>query len=487
MTKLPDGPLLRSDLSHLAVCAAQSVPLHLSARRRGITLLALAVVPLLLGLPLLGSGPATAIAGLISLAVGLRFLALLDGLTRGMPASHPRPAVLPRISILVPLRGEARVVAGLTRSLRRLDYPSGLIEVIALLEADDLDTCAAVAKASHGWQVVALPPGRPQNKPRACNVGLALATGDIVVVFDAEDRPEAEQALKAVAALGSDTSLAVVQARLGCDHAEGGNSRLARFWGLEYAVLFGAIQPILARHGLPFLLGGTSNWFRADALRAVGGWDAHNVTEDADLGVRLARAGWRSTVIDSTTWEEAPIGLGQWLRQRSRWLKGFIVTTAVHFANPVRLTRDLGLPGMLAVTAQLPASVLCIAAHPVGLWLLGTGRLEGHFGALAIIGYLISTALHMVVARRQRTSLWIALLMPLYWLLLTPALVLALVDLARDPTHWRKTDHGLADRPEDARAPRPGGIAARRRRLIPRVPRRLPARSTQPAARTGPT
>lgn len=137
------------------------------------------------------------------------------------------------------------------------------------------------------------------------------------MVFDGEDRPEAGQARLAAAALAADPRLAVVQARLGCDHAGPGSPLVARLWALEYAALFGLVLPALARLGLPFLLGGTSNWFRADALRAAGGWDAHNVTEDADLGVRLARLGWRSSTIDSTTWEEAPVTALAWLRQHA--------------------------------------------------------------------------------------------------------------------------------------------------------------------------
>lgn len=139
-----------------------------------------------------------------------------------------------------------------------------------------------------------------------------------------------DQPRRAAAALAADPRLAVVQARLGCDHAGPGSPIVTRLWALEYAALFGAVLPILSRLGLPFFLGGTSNWFRAEALRAAGGWDAHNVTEDADLGVRLARLGWRSTTIDSVTWEEAPLRVGVWIRQRARWFKGFAVTGIVH-------------------------------------------------------------------------------------------------------------------------------------------------------------
>ena len=318
-----------------------------------------------------------------------------------------------------------------------------------------MTAAAARAHAPPHWSVVVVPEGSPQTKPRACNVGLSLARGGIVVVFDGEDRPDPRQARLAAAALAADPRLAVVQARLGCDHAGPGSSIVARLWALEYAALFCAILPLLARLGLPFPLGGTSNWFRAEALRQTGGWDAHNVTEDADLGVRLARLGWRSGTIDSTTWEEAPVRLGAWVRQRARWLKGFAVTTIVHARDPARAARELGPAATLALLAQLPVSLLCIAAHPLGLALLLGGDLSGGLAALLLAGYATALALHTAAARRAGLPLWLALLLPALWLALWAALLLALRDLARDPAHWRKTEHGAASRPVCAGAPVP--------------------------------
>ena len=356
------------------------------------------------------------------------------------------------MTILLPMRAETKVVAGLANAIGCLDYPISRLEVIALIEEDDAPTRAALHEhAPPWWKIVRVPAGLPQNKPRACNVGLYFARGDVVVIYDAEDRPEPDQPRKAIAALASDDRLAVVQAQLACDHAGRMEKPLSRFWALEYAALFGAIQPSLARRRLPFLLGGTSNWFRAAALRQVGGWDAHNVTEDADLGIRLARAGWRSSVIDSTTWEEAPVGHRQWVGQRARWLKGFAITTAVHLGRPLDLLHDLGPRATLAIIAQLPTTLVCSAAHPVGLALILFGQLGGLLAALAVTGYAVSIALHMHVACRHRLSIWLAAAIPIYWLLQNVALWLALLDLVRDPAHWRKTEHGLAMRPERRR------------------------------------
>ena len=96
-----------------------------------------------------------------------------------------------------------------------------------------------------------------------------------------------------------------MQARLAIDNASDG--WLSRHFAAEYAGQFDVFLPALAKLRLPLPLGGTSNHFRADVLRKVGGWDPFNVTEDADLGMRLARFGYRTGVIGSTTWEEAPV------------------------------------------------------------------------------------------------------------------------------------------------------------------------------------
>jgi glycosyltransferase XagB len=448
MKDLPHVPPPRHDLDTIACHATVSVPEALSARRRRVRLLAPLILLLCVVVPFLGIPGQMMLAAVIAPAVMVRAAALWDVLRA--PPRRQASVLLhpPTVSILLPLREEETVVAGLVAALRDLDYPAELLEVIALLEADDIATLDALRRhAPSTWRLVRLPAGRPQTKPRACNVGLALAQGDVIVVFDGEDRPEPDQARTAVAALAADGRLAVVQARLGCDHSGPGAHPLARFWALEYSVLFGAIQPALARLALPFLLGGTSNWIRAAALRDVGGWDAHNVTEDADLGIRLARAGWSFGVIDSTTWEEAPIHLGQWVRQRSRWLKGFAVTTAVHVSHPRRCAAELGLAGTLAIVAQLPATLVSAAAHPFGLWLIARGDFRDPLTLLGLGGYAISVALHLAVARREGgVAWWIAALMPAYWLLQTCALLVAVLDLIVAPAHWRKTAHGLVER-----------------------------------------
>lgn len=454
MNAIPIFRSIRDPMGSAARWAVVSVPAHLSARGLAVPVWAALLLPAIALLPLASPWASYILAPVFALAAGLR-LAALVGLFLPKPEAPPplADARLPTVTVLVPLFREASIFPDLAAALARLDYPTHLLEVIILLEACDTATIAAArAHAPAGWRIVVVPIGKPQTKPRACNVGLALASGDLVVVFDGEDRPEVGQARLAAAALAADPRLAVVQARLGCDHAGPGAPIVTRLWAMEYQALFGAILPLLSRLGLPFLLGGTSNWFRAEALRQAGGWDAHNVTEDADLGVRLARLGWRSGAIDSTTWEEAPLSVNVWLRQRARWFKGFAVTAIVHARNPLRTMRELGALGSIALLAQLPVSLLCTAAHPLGVGLALGGDLSGPLAALLLLGYAAAVALHAAAAPGAR---WVALLLPFYWLLHWAALLLALFDLVRDPAHWRKTEHGCARRDNSALAAPP--------------------------------
>jgi hypothetical protein len=227
----------------------------------------------------------------------------------------------------------------------------------------------------HRFDVVMVPRIGPLTKPKALGVGLALARGSLVTIFDAEDRPDPDQLRRAAgtfAAAGAD--LACVQARLATDHA--GDTWITAMFALEYAMLFDAVLPWLARYRLPFLLGGTSNHFRRSALHAVGGWDAWNVTEDADLAVRLARRGFTSTVIASTTHEEAPLEVAAWLKQRARWYKGWLQTTLVHGRDLAGLTRSVGVEGLVALALQLIGALVTVVAYPVS-WFLVAGYTVG--------------------------------------------------------------------------------------------------------------
>ena len=309
--------------------------------------------------------------------------------------------------------------------------------------------------------IIPVPNQGPRTKPKALNVALPFARGTFTVIYDAEDRPEPNQlrlALQAFRAGGD--KLACVQARLCIDNSD--DSWLAQLFTTEYAGQFDVFLPGLAALHLPLPLGGSSNHFYTPALREVGAWDPYNVTEDADLGMRLARFGYRTGVINSTTYEEAPARFGPWLRQRTRWFKGWMQTWLVHMRQPIRLLRDLGLPGFVTFQLIVGGNVLAALVHPLFLagliiaaahgippWRddsLAFAILAAVYGVTAVIGYLTSAFLGWLGLWRRGllSGSWSLLLTPLHWLLLSLAAWRALYQLILAPYSWEKTEHGLA-------------------------------------------
>ena len=359
---------------------------------------------------------------------------------------------LPLYSIILPLRREARMVDQLLSAIEDLDYPAEKLDVIVAVEADEPHTRAAIDRRRHrvSITVIPVPPVGPRTKPKALNVALEFARGALTVIYDAEDRPEPNQlrrAVKAFRAGGSD--LACVQARLCIDNR---TSWLTRLFTAEYAGQFDIFLPALSARGLPFPLGGSSNHFRTDILREVGGWDAYNVTEDADLGMRLARFGYRCAEIDSTTFEEAPARVRAWLNQRSRWLKGWMQTWLVHMRSPTRLFGELGLRGFLVFQLIVGGNALAALIHPVFLATLFYDFMSGLQPTVlpaVIFGYFASALPGYLGLRRRAKKIGILLLTPLHWLLLSAAAWRGAYQLVSAPFHWAKTEHGLCD---------PGGL-----------------------------
>jgi glycosyltransferase XagB len=370
---------------------------------------------------------------------------------------------LPVYTIIVALYREAASLPRLVASLRALDYPPEKLDVLLVLEPDDPQTRAAADLLRPGppFDVVVAPPAGPRTKPKALNAALPFARGALTVVFDAEDEPEPDQLRRAATAFAADRSgrLACLQARLTIDNTDDG--WLAQLFTAEYAGLFDVLLPGLAARGLPIPLGGSSNHFRTDFLRAVGGWDAHNVTEDADLGTRLVRAGYRVQVLASSTYEEAPNRIRRWLPQRTRWLKGWMQTWSVHMRRPLALLRELGLAGFLTFQLLFIGTVLAALLQPIAWLLIAIGpTIEvpahapalmhspaiayGHWAAIAC-GYTVSIVLALAGLYRRRL-LRIAGVMPMmlfHWVLLSAAAWWAVVQLLRDPYRWDKTEHGL--------------------------------------------
>jgi cellulose synthase/poly-beta-1,6-N-acetylglucosamine synthase-like glycosyltransferase len=372
-------------------------------------------------------------------------------------AEEEAPAVLPAYSILCALHDEAEMVGQLIENLRRIDYPPDRLEGFIILEAHDHATREAVARARRpDWlQTIVIPPGHPQTKPRALNQALAYASGDLLTIYDAEDDPDPQQLREAAAAFARDHGgrLACLQAPLRIRRRYRGlnpSPFVDRQFAAEYAALFEVALPGLARLGLPFPLGGTSNHFRTSAIRAVGGWDAHNVTEDADLGFRLWRRGYRLGVLSRPTLETPPGQLDAWLPQRTRWLKGYLQTFGVHTRWPWRL----GVRGLFALMLTLGAGLASAAIHAPSLaWLVATLLLAVVSGQapeiplLAILvfglGVLSAWLSCAIGARRAGVPYGLAdmLAAPAYWAMLSLAFVHAFYRLIRQPFAWDKTRH----------------------------------------------
>lgn len=402
------------------------------------------------------------------LAIAFKFWVSLRGARYDL-ADRIEPAALaalhdddlPRYTVLVPVFREANIVHRLVTNLGALDYPRDKLEVLILVEEEDSETRDAIGAsgAPDHFTVIVVPRGQPQTKPRACNVGLQLASGDFIVIYDAEDSPDPLQLKKSVLAFeraGEDT--AVVQAQLNYFNAD--ENVLTRMFTIEYSYWFDYMLPGLEVDDLPIPLGGTSNHFRTEALRQLGGWDPFNVTEDADLGIRASALGYRVGLVDSVTWEEANTSIPNFIRQRSRWIKGYMQTTLVHARAPWQLIRNVGVRrffGFLLLIAGTPLTFLGVLPFMVITaitWALPEDILDSYFPtwvlALTMFNFLIGSGLILYLGMMGpfkrgvfRLVPW-ALLNPLYWVLHSVASYKALWQLIVRPHYWEKTEHGLS-------------------------------------------
>ncbi|MBI2756015.1 MAG: glycosyltransferase [Chloroflexi bacterium] len=367
---------------------------------------------------------------------------------------------LPIYTILVPVYKEANVFPILAKAIDRLDYPKAKLDVKILLEEDDNETIE-VARASHlpsHFKLVVVPNGKPKGKPKACNYGLIHAQGEYVVIYDAEDIPEPDQLKKAIVAFTKDDDkLACVQAKLNYFNRD--QNLLTRWFTTEYSMWFDLFLPGLDASGAPIPLGGTSNHFRTARLQELGAWDPHNVTEDADLGMRLYKAGWKTAVIDSTTYEEANSDTYNWIRQRSRWVKGYVQTYLVHMRHPVRLWRAIGPKAFFSFQFVIGGTFFGFLMNPVfwfltALWFLTrAGFIRELFpppifyiGAVGLyFGNFAFTYLNVAgcLRRGYYDMVKYALLSPIYWALMSVAAWKGFLQLFYAPSYWEKTNHGL--------------------------------------------
>jgi glycosyltransferase XagB len=371
-------------------------------------------------------------------------------------------AELPIYSILVPVYKEPEVVPRLLKALSRIDYPREKLDVLLLMEADDFQTVnkAKEAKPPSFFRFIIVPESLPRTKPKACNYGLNFCRGKYVTIFDAEDIPEPDQLKKAVAAFESGPdNLMCVQAALNYFNSD--ENYLTRMFTLEYTYWFDYLLPGLDKLKLPIPLGGTSNHFKVDKLLKLGAWDPFNVTEDADLGIRASVSGYTVGVIRSTTYEEANKAFKNWIRQRSRWIKGYMQTWLVHNRNPFILLRSVGLKNWLSYNFFIGGTVAIFLINPLMwlfflIWILFqpvwmTSIFQGIVWDIAsfslIAGNLLAISLNMlaIFSRKKVDLIPYALTNPLYWSMHSIAAYMALWQLITKPFYWEKTDHGLTN------------------------------------------
>lgn len=369
---------------------------------------------------------------------------------------------LPLYSVLIPLHREAEVLDVLLGAIDALDYPKDRLDVKLLLEGDDEETLGALRQRAlpPHIQPVVLRPAEPRTKPKALNEGLRLARGEIVVIYDAEDIPEPDQLKKALVAFRkAGPRVACIQAKLSYFNRR--QNLLTRFFTAEYAMWFDLVLPALQAHDLPIPLGGTSNHVRREALLQIGGWDAFNVTEDADLGIRLCRAGLRTGIVNSTTYEEANSEFTNWVRQRSRWVKGYMQTWLVHMRHPRTLIRELGWKGFVGFQVMIFGTPFTFLFNPF-YWALSMAWFLTSWNVIPAIfptwvyymamvnlmfgGFVFS---YMNMAACARYGLWdlvgTAALSPVYWGVMSVGAWKAALQLVTRPSHWEKTAHGLTE------------------------------------------
>ena len=367
----------------------------------------------------------------------------------------------PVYTILVPMYKEPEVLPILVNAIRNLHYPQSKLDIKLVLEEDDVETIDAAKNLAleSTFEIIRVPPSQPRTKPKACNYALRFAKGEFLTIYDAEDKPEPSQLEKVLAAFHKmPESTVCIQARLNYYNAT--ENWLTRMFTLEYTSWFDFYLPALEYLKIPIPLGGTSNHFKMSALRHLKAWDPYNVTEDADLGVRITQNGWSVAIVNSTTYEEANVSIPNWIRQRSRWLKGYMQTYLVHMRHPIRFYRKTGAVGFWGFQFFVGGTFMTALLAPI-FWLILIGmafvkvpRSHELFGgwimainALNLLmgnGFLIYTYVMCCFKRDYQHLAPYALTTPLYWIMQSIAAYKGVIQLITKPFYWEKTQHGLS-------------------------------------------
>ncbi len=396
-------------------------------------------------------------------ALGQQMQVWLAAFRNGTPKPSKIASIskLPKVSVLVPLYKEAEILPKLIARLARTDYPKELLEICLVLEEGDEKTHQAVRMTQlPPWmRAIEVPKSRLKTKPRAMNFALDFCRGDIIGIYDAEDAPESDQILRIVRHFHSTgPEVACIQSYL--DYYNPKQNWLARCFTIEYAIWFRLVLQGVERMRLPVPLGGTSVFFRREALEKLGAWDAHNVTEDADLGMRLARFGYRCAFEPTTTHEEANCHTFPWIKQRSRWLKGYAMTWITHMRSPRALYRELGPKGFLTFNVLLLGTISSFLLAPAiwSFWLIAFGFTPAFASLLpdmawqvlgaTFVGSEIVLGVLGIVATSGKGHRFLIPWVPTmvaYWPLGTIAAYKALYELLFAPFYWDKTHHGISE------------------------------------------
>lgn len=376
------------------------------------------------------------------------------------PASELNDKELPAYSVLVPLFKEAAVIHNLKQALLKLEYPKNKLQILLIVEEKDLATSRTIDEEAFPqyFHKIVVPFSFPQTKAKACNYALQFATGEFITIFDAEDRPHPLQ-LKTVIQVFAHSSpdIACIQCRL-CFYNAAENW-LTKMFALEYTTLFDYTLPAVAALSYPVPLGGTSNHLKTHILRSLGGWDSYNVTEDAALGLKIAVAGFKTMMIDSYTEEEAPITVKAWIKQRSRWIKGYLHTYLVFIRYPIFLFQKYKVGGFIFYNYFMFLSPFLLVIAPLTIY-FSTSMINEYGGLgsssqIALLKYLglfnlcygfmlLTFTAYKVQSSKNILNTWLWWTYPFYFFLHVIAAMLAVYKLIREPHKWDKTEHGVS-------------------------------------------
>ncbi|HSW97592.1 MAG TPA: glycosyltransferase [Candidatus Saccharimonadales bacterium] len=373
------------------------------------------------------------------------------------------PSAWPRYTILCPLYKEAAVLDQFITAMKNIDYPKHKLQVLLLLEEDDTESFEVIKKMRlpQYFEIIVVPHSFPKTKPKAMNYGLRHVSGEFVVIYDGEDIPDPQQLKKVVVSFKKlDNNVVCIQAKLNFYNAH--QNLLTRVFTAEYSLWFDLILPGLQSIHAPIPLGGTSNHFKKKDLIAMRAWDSFNVTEDADLGMRLAQNGGKTAMLNSTTYEEANSSLRNWFHQRTRWIKGYIQTYLVHTRDPKEHVATTGRKTFLIFNLIIGGKVVSALINPL-MWMLTILYFlyRAHIGILiesffppyilymGVVSFFFGNFLYLFYymlgasQRGQDELIKYVFLVPFYWILLSAAAWRAIYTLITEPHYWPKTIHGL--------------------------------------------